>query len=117
MKSKILNVRISDSTYASLANFAALSDRSMSQICRYAIAALNSDALITSSANNDETSSTTVSFRITDGDISFINKIALKNSISVSDVVRFALATWLENSSKRELVLKSALVDSGDTNG
>jgi hypothetical protein len=97
MKSKILNVRISDKTYSSLAKFAALSDRSMSQICRYAIAALNSDAPIESREEAGESGSTTVSFRITEDDIKFVNGVALANSASVSDVVRTALSVWLSN--------------------
>lgn len=97
MKSKILNVRISDKTYSSLASFATLSDRSMSQICRYAISALDSDAPIEIIEGIGDSDNTTVSFRITENDITFINKLAMKNAVSVSDVVRAAISIWLSN--------------------
>lgn len=100
MKSKVLNIRISDVIYAALAKLAAASDRSVSQICRYAIASLNSDVLSPSLINSEDAgTSTTVSFRITEADLLFINQVAVEKRISVSDVVRYALVIWLEKSS------------------
>ena len=104
MKTKILNVRISDKMYASLSDFAMLSDRSMSQICRYAISSLDSDAPIQNPEIDEKSGTTTVSFRITETDINFVNKIASTNNTSVSDTVRFALSSWLSSSINKETI-------------
>ncbi len=98
MKSKILTVRISDKLFSSLSDFAALSDRSVSQICRYAVSSISSDVPISNlKEDNEDLTSTAVSFRLTNGDVSFLNEVAVKNSLSLSDVVRYALLQWLES--------------------
>ena len=117
MKSKVLNVRISDKLYLLLSNFATLSDRSMSQICRYAISALDSDAPVELLDGSEESSTTTVSFRITEDDIQFVNRIAAKYSVSVSDVVRFSLHNWLANKSSQSVLLAGTNSDEVGVNG
>jgi predicted transcriptional regulator len=101
MKSKLISVRIGDKTALELANISLSTDRSVSQLCRYALAYLNLDAhelkTFISNGSKETLSEETMGFRLTLEDSENVSQLAEKLDTTNSEVIRASLRYWLDN--------------------
>lgn len=101
MKSKIISVRIGEKTALELASISLKSDRTISQLCRYALAYLDLDAQTIINKIPDtkleDFADEATGFRLNEEDARRVLDLAKETESNASDIIRVALRNWLEN--------------------
>jgi predicted transcriptional regulator len=101
MKNKLISVRIGDKTASELAAIARATDRSISQLCRYALAYLNLNSHeLTDFIANEEKESLSeeaAGFRLTLEDSERVSQLASQLETTNSEIIRASLRFWLDN--------------------
>ncbi len=103
-----ITVRLSSATRHALNDLAERSDRTLSQLARYAIAAYspnakNSPISSTHCHLTPEDDAKPLGMRLPSSIMDDVEKMALKYDVTPSSIIRVALDTWLTTSGPREL--------------
>ena len=102
MKNKIISVRLGKKSTLELLNISKTSDRSMSQLLRFALAHLDLDAHsiqeLIPTTKNDKVGKDPTGFRLSDEDsLKISNLISNHPGLKSSDIIRVAIRYWLDN--------------------
>lgn len=106
MKSKLISVRIGDRTASELAAISRSTDRSVSQLCRYALAYLDLNfrelADFVAKEEKESLSEDATGFRLTIEDSERVSQLAGEVETTNSEIIRAALRYWIDNTKPHE---------------
>jgi hypothetical protein len=102
LKNKIISVRLGEKSTLELLNISKTSDRSMSQLLRFALAHLSLDAhtiqQMIPETKKDKLSKEPTGFRLSEEDsLKISNLVAGSPKLKSSDIIRVAIRYWLDN--------------------
>jgi hypothetical protein len=102
LKNKIISVRLGEKSTLELLNISKTSDRSMSQLLRFALTHLSLDAHsiqeFIPETKKDKLAKDPTGFRLSEEDSSKISNLITENpKLKSSDIIRVAIRYWLDN--------------------
>lgn len=113
--SRLVTVRLDAPVREQLDSLASASDRTLAQLARYALTAYFDNEISPIPAPLDEGASNTrkhVSLRIPSGLSDTLDKYSQGKGVTASDVLRHALAWWLENADTAHLGMPGSVAGS-----